>query len=73
MIGDWKNGARIAQSGRGGQFSDPPGTVGGGNCYACHQLSQEEVSYGTMGPTLNNYGKIRKFREDDAKAAYAKI
>ena len=61
VIGDWKNGARIAQNGRGGQFSDPPDTVGGGNCYACHQLSKAELSFGTMGPSLNEYGKIRKF------------
>lgn len=73
VLGDWKNGARIAQNGRGGQFSDAPGTVGGGNCYACHQLSKAEVSYGTMGPSLSEYGKIRKYTADDAKAAYAKI
>jgi L-cysteine S-thiosulfotransferase len=73
VIGNWKEGAKIAQNGRGGQFSDPPNIVGGGNCYACHQLSKAEVSYGTMGPSLNEYGKIRRFREDDAKAAYAKI
>lgn len=73
VIGNWKEGAKIAQNGRGGQFSDGPGTVGGGNCYACHQLSKAEVSFGTMGPSLNEYGKIRKFRPDEAKAAYAKI
>lgn len=73
VVGDWKEGAKIAQNGRGGQFSDPPNTVGGGNCYACHQLSKAELSFGTMGPSLSEYGKIRKFRPDDAKAAYAKV
>lgn len=73
VIGDWKRGAQIAQNGRGGQFSDPADTVGGGNCYACHQLSKAELSYGTMGPSLTEYGKIRKFRAEDAKAAYAKV
>ncbi len=73
VIGDWKEGAKIAQNGRGGQFSDPANTVGGGNCYACHQLSMAELSFGTMGPSLTEYGKIRKFRPEDAKAAYAKI
>ncbi len=73
VIGNWKEGAKIAQNGRGGQFSDAPGEAGGGNCYACHQLSKAEVSYGTMGPSLNEYGKIRKFSAEDAKAAYAKI
>jgi len=73
VIGDWKAGQRIAQSGRGGQFSDEPGTVSGGNCYACHQLSKGEVSFGTLGPTLLEYGKIRKFDKKEAEAAYAKV
>lgn len=73
VLGDWKRGAQIAQNGRGGQFSDAPNTVGGGNCYACHQLSKAELSFGTMGPSLTEYGKIRKFRPDEAKAAFAKI
>lgn len=58
-FGDWRAGERIAQSGVGKQFSDGPGTVAGGNCYACHQLTKEEISYGTMGPSLYNYGKVR--------------
>ncbi len=73
FLGVWKQGAQIAQNGRGGQFSDAPGTVGGGNCYACHQLSKAEVSFGTMGPSLLEYGKIRKFSAEGAKAAYAKV
>lgn len=58
-FGNWQTGERIAQSGVGRQYSDAPGTVAGGNCYACHQLSGQEISYGTMGPSLYNYGKIR--------------
>jgi L-cysteine S-thiosulfotransferase len=73
MLGDWKSGERIAQSGVGKQYSDDPKNPAGGNCYACHQLSKAELSFGTMGPSLNEYGKIRKFREEEAKAAYAKI
>lgn len=38
FLGDWKKGYQVANNGRGGQFSDPPGTVAGGNCFACHQL-----------------------------------
>lgn len=59
FLGDWRRGEAIAQSGRGLQFSDPPDTVNGGNCYACHQLSADEISYGTLGPSLLGYGKIR--------------
>lgn len=73
MLGNWKQGEKVAQNGRGGQFSDPPGTVSGGNCYACHQMDPREVSYGTLGPSLVNYGADRKFAADDAKAAYAKV
>ena len=73
MIGDWKKGQQLAQRGTGGQFSDGPTTPKGGNCYACHQLSRAELSFGTMGPSLLEYGKIRKFAAADAKDAYAKI
>ena len=58
-LGDWKEGEKTAQSGRGMQFSDPAGTVNGANCYACHRLSKDEVSYGTIGPSLYQYGKLR--------------
>jgi len=73
VIGDWKSGEQIAQIGTGGQFTDKPSTPNGGNCYACHQLTATELSYGTMGPSLRQYGKIRNFTADAAKAAYAKI
>ena len=73
VIGDWKKGQQLAQRGTGGQFTDKPGDPIGGNCYACHQLSMAEVSFGTLGPSLNAYGKIRKFKPEEAKAAYAKI
>ena len=67
------NGFTIANNGQGNQFSDPPGTVAGGNCYACHQLDPSEVSYGTLGPSLTGYGKARNFDPAEAKAAFAKI
>ncbi len=59
FIGDWKQGEAIAQSGRGLTWTDEAKTVNGGNCYNCHQISKEEISYGTIGPSLYNYGKIR--------------
>lgn len=75
LVGDWKKGETLAQSGFGLRFTDyPPGNrVNGGNCYACHQLTKQEVSYGTVGPTLLEYGKIRKYGEAETKAAYEKI
>jgi len=74
LMGDWKKGEAIAQSGYGQRFTDyPPRNPNGGNCYACHQMTQAEVSYGTVGPSLREYGKIRKFAEADVKAVYEKI
>jgi sulfur-oxidizing protein SoxX len=74
MLGDWKKGEALAQSGYGLRFTDyPPRQINGGNCYACHQLTKAEISYGTVGPSLLEYGKIRKFTEVDTKAAYEKI
>lgn len=73
VMGDWKAGEKVAQTGTGGQFTDPPDAVKGGNCYACHQMAAKEASYGTLGPSLLEYGKNRKFKPEEAKQAYAKI
>jgi sulfur-oxidizing protein SoxX len=74
FIGDWKKGETLAQSGYGLRFTDYPARrPNGGNCYACHQLTKEEVSYGTIGPSLLGYGKLRGFSPEAVKAAYEKI
>jgi L-cysteine S-thiosulfotransferase len=60
-LGDWKQGERIAQSGRGMTWSDSTTDpkANGGNCYNCHQIDKAEISHGTIGPSLWNYGKLR--------------
>jgi len=58
-LGDWKEGEKIAQSGRGLTWTDVAGEANGGNCYNCHQISKEELSFGTIGPSLYQYGKLR--------------
>jgi len=58
-LGDFKEGEKIAQSGAGKTWTDKEGSANGGNCYNCHQISKEELSYGTLGPSLYNYGKLR--------------
>jgi sulfur-oxidizing protein SoxX len=73
MLGDWKEGAKIANNGRGGQFSDDANTEAGGNCYACHQLEKQELSYGTLGPSLTAYGRDRNYAPDAIKSAFTKI
>ena len=63
LSGDWKKGEALAQSGYGMRFTDrPPNRPNGGNCYACHQLTKAEVSYGTIGraPRLRQAEGLRR-------------
>jgi sulfur-oxidizing protein SoxX len=73
LVGDWKNGEKIAQEGRGKQYSDDPAGPVGANCYACHQLSPQELSYGTIGPSLYRFGKLRGFTDEARRYAYGKV
>ena len=73
LIGDWKNGERIAQNGRGLQWTDPAGQGGGGSCYNCHQLSPQESSHGTLGPSLLRFGATRGSGPDMQRYVYGKI
>ena len=73
FLGDWKEGEKIAQSGRGMQSSDPVGGTNGGNCYACHQITKQEISFGNIGPSLYNYGKLRGQSEAIMKYTWGKI
>jgi sulfur-oxidizing protein SoxX len=73
FLGDWRKGFQVANNGRGGQFSDPAGTVAGGNCFACHQMDPKEVSYGTLGPSLAAYGRDRNYDPELIRDAYIKI
>ncbi|RYX95745.1 MAG: sulfur oxidation c-type cytochrome SoxX [Comamonadaceae bacterium] len=59
LIGNWAEGEKIAQNGRGLTWSDKPGEANGGSCYNCHQIGKAELSFGSIGPSLYNYGKLR--------------
>jgi sulfur-oxidizing protein SoxX len=59
LIGNWAEGEKIAQNGRGLTWTDNAATANGGGCYNCHQISKAELSYGSLGPSLYNYGKLR--------------
>lgn len=72
-LGDWKEGEKIAQNGKGQQSSDDPAQPSGGNCYACHQLAKDEVAYGTIGPSLYLYGKQRGNSPEVLRYTYGKI
>jgi L-cysteine S-thiosulfotransferase len=61
FIGDWREGEKLAQNGRGMTWTDSSAatSANGGNCLNCHQVTKEEISFGTIGPSLYQYGKIR--------------
>ncbi|MFV0367208.1 MAG: sulfur oxidation c-type cytochrome SoxX [Hyphomicrobiaceae bacterium] len=73
FLGDWKNGEKIAQNGRGLRYNDTVDGPSGGNCYACHQIDKAELAFGTIGPSLAEYGKLHEFTEEANKATYEKI
>lgn len=73
LMGDWQAGEKLAQSGRGFTWNDAPGSPAGGNCYNCHQISPKELSYGTLGPSLYQFGKLRGNTAEMQKYVYSKI
>ena len=73
LAGDWKAGEKVAELGRGMQFSDDPKKPNGANCYACHQLSPKQEAYGTIGPSLYQFAKKRGYTEETRRYAWAKI
>jgi len=77
MLGDWKNGEKLASIGTGGHIGqiqpDRPDTKRGGNCYACHAIARKEVAAGNLGPSLTDYAKVRGTDADAVRFVYAKI
>jgi L-cysteine S-thiosulfotransferase len=73
LLGDWKRGERIAQGGRGLTWNDRAEGANDGSCYNCHQLSPHELSYGTIGPSLRGFGKIRGNTLEVQRYVYGKI
>ena len=78
FLGDWKAGEKIAQRGRGMTWADKKGKTSrgepnGGSCYNCHQIGPDTTSYGSIGNSLFNFGKIRGYGPDIQKYAYGKI
>lgn len=71
--GDWQQGQRIAISGRGLTWTDAPDTVNGGGCYNCHGLDPANESYGTIGPVLHGYAKIRGSSDEVVKYTWGKL
>lgn len=72
-LGDWREGEKLAQNGRGMTWSDPTTGNNGGNCYNCHQISKAEISFGTIGPSLYQYGKLRGVTDPNNPASAAMV
>lgn len=68
-LGDWREGEKLAQNGRGMTWTDAPGAPSGGNCYNCHQIAKAEIAYGTIGPSLYQYGKLRGVADPTSPAS----
>lgn len=80
LMGDWKNGEKLYAGGFGMRIGriepDRPERQkggNGGNCYACHAADPKEVAFGTLGPSLMGYGKLRGSGDDIVKYTYDKI
>ncbi|HJS38702.1 MAG TPA: sulfur oxidation c-type cytochrome SoxX [Burkholderiales bacterium] len=71
LLGDWKAGEKVAQNGRGMAWSDKGGV--GGSCYNCHQIGPATTSFGTVGPSLYQFAKLRGYGTDIQRYAYGKV
>ena len=72
-LGDWKAGEALAQNGGGMAWNNPSTDPknNGGNCYNCHQIDKAEISFGSIGPSLHNYGKLRGVADPASPASKA--
>ena len=77
LMGDWKTGEKYYKMGFAYRIGtvepDNPKKDRGGNCYACHSADPKEVAFGTIGPGLTGYGKLRGSSDDIVKCTYDKI
>lgn len=73
FMGNWKEGEKIAISGRGLTWTDNTRNNNGGGCYNCHQMSHKEISFGTIGPTLQDWNRLRGATPEMVKYTWGKI
>ena len=73
FLGDWKAGDKIAEDGSGMTWKDSGKKPNGGSCYNCHQIGPSQTSFGNIGPSLRDFGKIHGYGADEQKYVYGKI
>jgi sulfur-oxidizing protein SoxX len=75
-LGDWKKGRDLAWSGFGYRvspnFDDHTKQEPGANCYNCHEFAGDRQG-GSIGPSLQGYGKIRGTSPEILRLAYGII
>lgn len=75
-LGDWRKGRDLAWSGFGYRvspnFDDHARQEPGANCYNCHEFSGDRQG-GSVGPSLQGYGKIRGTDQEILRLAYGII
>jgi L-cysteine S-thiosulfotransferase len=74
-LGDWREGEKLAQNGRGMTWTDKSAdpSANGANCYNCHQITKAEISFGTIGPSLYQFGKLRGVANPGAPESQAMV
>jgi sulfur-oxidizing protein SoxX len=70
MASGWGTGARASVTAQSGDAATVPA---GGNCYACHQITKEDISFGNIGPSLYNCGKLRSNTEAIQRYTWARV
>ena len=72
-LGDWKKGEVLAQSGRGMTWRDKPGDPERRKLLQLPSVKPQELAFGTIGPSLLQYGKVRGNTPETQKYTYGKI
>ena len=76
LVGDWKEGERLAHDGAGDRIQGgvlEKRKENGGLCQNCHELAPGEINVGNIGPSLRAFGTQRGNTDETAKFAYEKI
>ena len=73
VLGDWKNGEKIAQEGRGKQYADDPKGPGRRQLLRLPPARRRRRSRTARSARLYQFGKLRGYTDEMRKYAYGKI
>ena len=73
-LGDWKRGEQVAQRGHRLPVHRHARDAGrAATATPATSSTKQEISYGTIGPSLYNFGKIRGYTPEMQKYAWGKV